>query len=453
MKILVWGCSADTKKYISRVEKIFSVADFTDRKEELWGKEIFPGKRIKRLDEINAKDYDFCVIGSKRYKGSIEEAAIKLGFNKTQLVSTFYVLFNIQKWQKNWFLLDWENKVNSKNIKVLKKWFVVDNHLECLLQFNGLRWTNVLMTFLNFPENRSLKLVNVISGKEEIFDLDSAEHITYSVTDNSEVVKLVIENELFQIPWISFDVCDTETKKKFSSEKRCEEFSATFDEMQNFYFHDEDYLALRNFDVKGTILDIGANYGQSMYAFYKLNGSKIISVEPVPELYTGLCLLKEWFDKENRVEIINAGISDKREELTWYEPDNKRTSGSFDKEFIDSRARVLSFDITERKLPCERIDDLFYELNDLWFIKMDVEGLEYRAILSGMETIKKHVPILLLESNSYREKICELLQDWYELYYYNPEENLFVKEGSSGINYWLIPKKEYRKFSIENIEE
>lgn len=220
--------------------------------------------------------------------------------------------------------------------------------------------------------------------------------------------------------------------------------------MQSFYYHDEDYLALKNFETEGTILDIGANFGQSMYAFYQLSKSQIIFVEPVPELYSILCLFKEYFDKENRVRIINSGISDQEKCLVWYEPNKKNISGSFDKEFIESRKLDVTF--TEKILMCKTIDDMFEDINNLWFIKIDVEGLVYKTILGALKTIKKHFPIMLIEENVQKNNIYELLKDYYEIYYYNPDRDIFTKEKVGGINYWLIPKEQFRKLAIANIE-
>lgn len=210
--------------------------------------------------------------------------------------------------------------------------------------------------------------------------------------------------------------------------------------MNNFYFYDEDYLALKKFNKKGTILDVGANYGQSMYAFYNLTDSNIVSIEVVPDLYDILEKYKGTFDDKNRIKIVNAGVSDKEETLTWYEPENKDYSGSFDKSFMESRK--LNMVINEKELLCSRIDDMFKDIDDIWFIKMDVEGLEHKAIVGAIETIKKTYPILLLEENSSKLIIYDLLKEWYDLKYYDYANDRFCDDRKTGINYWLIPKNE-----------
>jgi FkbM family methyltransferase len=53
-----------------------------------------------------------------------------------------------------------------------------------------------------------------------------------------------------------------------------------------------------------------------------------------------------------------------------------------------------------RTVPVHRLDE--FQLRDVDFIKIDVEGFERRVILGGMETIKRDRPLIVVEQNDVR---------------------------------------------------
>lgn len=452
MKILVWGCSGRMMSFLKKVNFFDIDIDFTDSDAGKWGIEILPGKEIISVEKLETNQYEYCVIGSERYEKEIEETCYRYGFRKEQIIPTVYVVAQSVKWKKIFYLKEWMNRVESEKIKIIKNWYTNNDRLECIIKIQD-SWDEYLdiKCIASWMSSKQLKIYDIVGDREHTYFVNSGEEINYKISDNNSIIKLVVEDSTYSVPWITFSLCKTDEKNGFENEKRYVNFRDALSNMQSFYFHDEDYLALRNFNADGTILDIGANYGQSMYAFYKLTKSKIVSVEPVPDLYSVLCLYKKTFDVEDRVKIINAGVADKEEALIWYEPEDKNYSGSFDKEFMESRK--LNIAITEKVLDCKKIDDMFYDIDNLWFIKMDVEGLEYKAIVGGMQTILRHFPIMLLEENPHKSEIYDLLKEWYDIYYYNPDKNIFVKEKVSGINYWMIPKKEFRKVAVDNIAQ
>ncbi|MDX5421379.1 MAG: FkbM family methyltransferase [Hymenobacteraceae bacterium] len=146
-----------------------------------------------------------------------------------------------------------------------------------------------------------------------------------------------------------------------------------------------------------TVLDIGANKGIYTYWMSKKVGSngQVISFEPQPELGGFLRDLKKSFKLDN-VEIVNKGLSE--------------TEGRFNifREFVGSGSAKLEQrgeDLTaEQQLHKVEVElttlDAFMrdkKIDNISFIKCDVEGHELSVFKGGVETLKKHMPTLLFE--------------------------------------------------------
>jgi len=61
-------------------------------------------------------------------------------------------------------------------------------------------------------------------------------------------------------------------------------------------------------------------------------------------------------------------------------------------------------------VPMRTLDSFDY--TDIGFIKIDVEGYEYKVLLGAKETIKKYRPVLLVEQNRGNLNAIELLKTW-----------------------------------------
>ena len=79
-----------------------------------------------------------------------------------------------------------------------------------------------------------------------------------------------------------------------------------------------------------------------------------------------------------------------------------------------------------------RLDDLGLQP---FFIKLDIQGFEYKALLGGVDTLRKHTPILLIEAPS--ERVIEFLCNFgYRTYSF--ENNKFVAGKTGGLNTFFI---------------
>lgn len=442
MKLLVYGCSQRIKDILKKIVTCMEMLDFTDSNPEKWNTEIMCNKNIIPPNSIQIDDYSFCVVGSEKYEKEIWQRCLSMGFPEEVLIPASFIVSQCERWNKIYFYDEWKAITEKNGVRVIRNWYTQKDNLECILDIENCLWNDLEVSFLSFSsEKLDICIQDMYTDEKVQYSATSGEKLSYRLKRNKELIRLQVLNEVFDVPWIGFAIKTSELHVSISSQKRAELFKNAFDQMTAFYFHDEDYLAVKGFFKKGTIIDLGANYGQSMYAFYHLTNSRIVAVEAIPELYDILQVFKASFDLENRIEVINAAIADEAGELIWYDP-GPLLCGSFDKDFLYNRG--VRAQLTQKKLLCESLDYILAEYNDVWLMKMDVEGLEYKAILGGRDFIKRNFPIMCIEENQHRVEIMNLLGDYYELYYYEPFEHKFVRNDVLGVNYWLIPKKEYR---------
>lgn len=132
------------------------------------------------------------------------------------------------------------------------------------------------------------------------------------------------------------------------------------------------------------MLDIGANIGVWTVVFSKVTSGFIHSFEPQPKIFD--CLSKNnIINNCTNVRLYNTGLSDKDQILCMNaEYDRKENFGAF---------RICDYG----SLNIQTIMGDFLELNDVGFIKVDVEGHELEALTGLEKTIRLCKPILFVE--------------------------------------------------------
>lgn len=160
-----------------------------------------------------------------------------------------------------------------------------------------------------------------------------------------------------------------------------------------------DYL--RSFILNSqNILDIGSHIGFHSIAYSRINPSaKIIAFEPQKMVFDLLAENLETNSIKN-VTALNMAVSNKAGifSLSRSIPDghNANTNIEYgtDKEF---NLGGVSLGKAGELVNTTIIDDL--KLENLDFVKIDVEGAESLVMLGGIETIKKYRPAICFESN------------------------------------------------------
>ena len=145
---------------------------------------------------------------------------------------------------------------------------------------------------------------------------------------------------------------------------------------------------VKSLQLSGTYLDIGANLGNHTVYFSNFtNADKIISFEPNPIIFEHL--EKNSNNNCKNSKIYNFGLSDKEATLKMNDV-NPANCGS---------TKIEENGNTE--IIVKTIDQL--KLDNVSLMKIDVEGFEKMVILGGLETIKKHKPVIFTELATKKE--------------------------------------------------
>jgi len=142
-------------------------------------------------------------------------------------------------------------------------------------------------------------------------------------------------------------------------------------------------------DKNKSIIDVGANIG-----FFSLTLIKELDYkgtaylfEPVSHL-ARLCQ-KTFKWKKNKVKIFNWGLGeDNGSEIIYISRDDNIGWNTIVKEKVKTQMETAEIII-------RKFDDLGIE--NPGFMKIDVEGYEYKVIRGMMDSIKKHYPVILVE--------------------------------------------------------
>jgi FkbM family methyltransferase len=218
--------------------------------------------------------------------------------------------------------------------------------------------------------------------------------------------------------------------------------------------HEHDFRALRllQFSDLPLLVDVGGNIGQSVLSLYTVfPAATVVSFEPNPIVLRKLQRLTKKFP---RLTVIPKGLSDQTCEAELFVPSyngNTLTGlASFDyesaKSWLSSNS-VLRFDpmkltISSVRLPLVRLDDCELQPD---FIKIDVQGLEYRVLAGGLETIRKYRPVIMAETIPYgtaAHKIVEPLD--YRLMEFDGGSFTEVRGAPRRLNQFLIPAERLR---------
>ena len=149
-------------------------------------------------------------------------------------------------------------------------------------------------------------------------------------------------------------------------------------------------------DPAKAALDIGANEG--LYSMYLCRfATRLHCFEPLP--WMAGHLEKKFRDVKNVV-IKNCALGGKNETATIRIPVTQgkqydtRSSlvGNFDGQLINGE-KVLA--VKDLSVEVKRLDD--FRLDNLGFIKIDVEGFELEVLKGGFETITRNRPNLFIE--------------------------------------------------------
>lgn len=130
-----------------------------------------------------------------------------------------------------------------------------------------------------------------------------------------------------------------------------------------------------------TVIDAGAYIGDHTIAYSRAVGHSglVLAFEPNPMAFK---CLEHNCGKLSNVHPVPFGLSDKRE-----------TCGLD----ITSENYGMANLRGEGEVKCVPLDD--YEVKNLSFVKVDIEGYEPKFLAGAVKTIRKHRPVMLIEMN------------------------------------------------------
>ncbi|MBU6205400.1 MAG: FkbM family methyltransferase [Bacteroidetes bacterium] len=186
---------------------------------------------------------------------------------------------------------------------------------------------------------------------------------------------------------------------------------------------------LRENAIGKTFVDGGAHYGfySQFFSFISENGP-VYSFEPLSRTFSTLNL-----NKQQGQAVYNVALSDHDGFVTMTQPDIKNSEAN----------EVVASSESDHRITCIKLDTLFSRLNvKPDYLKLDIEGHEYEALLGSIECIRAYKPVIILEiwSAAYRDnsnqiKAIEYLKNMgYQLYLIDDDGYVHICESFNQLN-------------------
>lgn len=198
-----------------------------------------------------------------------------------------------------------------------------------------------------------------------------------------------------------------------------------------------------------VLLDIGANVGSYLFQWEKkFSPKQIIAFEPNAQLNHRL---KSIFPN---LQIESFALSDKNETAIFKVPVIKgKAYHSRGTLLVDYKESEEEKQISQ-KVKVIKLDDwaVTNQLKKVDFIKIDVEGNEMKTLRGGEKTIRKLMPVLMveMEQRHHAEPLLNLIteiENWnYKAHYLNRETfdlELLTEKIISGQSFEVTDKKRY----------
>lgn len=176
-----------------------------------------------------------------------------------------------------------------------------------------------------------------------------------------------------------------------------------------------EFTMLSQFAAGGLAIDIGANWGQSIYAFKRTaRPSRIISFEPNQILAERL---QKIFRDDAQVAIHACALSDSAGSFALHVPQYRSYVydglASLDRDEATNwlnADRMQGFDpaqltVKSQQVPVKTLDS-FNLTPD--YIKIDVQGAELMVVKGGIETFRRARPLCIIEAPT--AELVDLLQ-------------------------------------------
>lgn len=169
-----------------------------------------------------------------------------------------------------------------------------------------------------------------------------------------------------------------------------------------------------------NVIDGGASNGMHTYPLSKLvgNDGKVFAIEPLPLRFQTLREKSE--NTFKNVIPLEIALCSRKGRSKYYVYEIDGYSGFAKRPDCDKDKYK---EITVKK---DRIDNLTKNLDNLSFIKLDLEGGERNAVIGASETIDKFKPLIIFEyGGNFSADYFSYDNEEYLNYYYNKDYELY----------------------------
>jgi FkbM family methyltransferase len=156
----------------------------------------------------------------------------------------------------------------------------------------------------------------------------------------------------------------------------------------------------------GICIDIGANNGGMTNSMLISGATKVYCIEPGS---VNCEIIKNTYKNDSRVILFQTGVSDQKillKNVTWLnawvigDPDVLKLPVSPGACDIEGYKRV--------DIELDTIDNIFKDIHDdIAFIKIDVDGYDYKALKGSINLINRCRPVIFIELSYYYDIIEE----------------------------------------------
>jgi FkbM family methyltransferase len=170
---------------------------------------------------------------------------------------------------------------------------------------------------------------------------------------------------------------------------------STIDRVATSRFVDktEIVLGLKKINFSNFVcIDVGANIGAISLFMINLNAKKVLSFEPGPS-YQKLVKNIDLNNLKNKIIPIKLGINEKKQTFIWKEIDNHLNG--YLKPIEIKKLRIHNDNIVSTVNLDQYLEKIGEKKID--FIKFDIEGMEWKAIIGSKKTIQTYKPIMVVE--------------------------------------------------------
>jgi FkbM family methyltransferase len=196
---------------------------------------------------------------------------------------------------------------------------------------------------------------------------------------------------------------------------------------------------VRNHELK-TLFDIGANIGLYSFTFLQASPSgRAFSVEPD---LINLSLLKKTLSSalhyNRNVQIVPCAISSSEGTAVFFVDPISGATGSIKSTSNPFVKRAYSIEPSSRIVETKTIDSLVSDFNSAPdIIKIDVEGAELDVIKGGESTIRRKLPVIIVEvSDRTRNDVISFLSSFgYSCHSASSSPNLFCLPPTENVLY------------------